>query len=119
MLSRTYEFDDCLLAAASEVASEPSGKQVLEEVVSGLSFVDSAVAADDVFLKLFLLSFTLDDSCLDEDFVDSRCSIELCFLLHFVHDLDVQIFVEWPDFKQLTHNLCFCAKFSRSGGVSC
>lgn len=58
VLSRTYEFDDCLLAAASDVAAESFGEQLLEGVVSGVSFAD--VATDDIPLKLFLLFFTFD-----------------------------------------------------------
>lgn len=120
MLSSTYAFNDCPLAAVSEVASDSSGEQLVGEEVIDLSLVDSAVVADEVSLELFLLlMLTVDGDCLSEVFADSRCTSELCFLLHFAHDLDVQSLLECPAFKQLTHHLCFCAKFRRSGGVSC
>lgn len=45
MLSKRYDFNDCLLAAASEAASDSSGEQQIDEVISDLSFVDSAVEA--------------------------------------------------------------------------
>lgn len=106
MLSRTYEQRDCVLDVASEAASDSSGEYEIDKAFSSALLVD-AVETDEVLLAFLLLSLTVDKVCPGEIVGCSRCSKELCLLLHVVHDLDLQFLLEWPDLKKLTHNLCF------------